>query len=145
MFCATFNLDVYFRPKMALTLEILSHQMHTLPRNSAGNTLSLFFATFKRSKSALCHLLCEATCSLRIDYFTVVCSVIWPLNGSEARGDLALIMTSLLLSCKRPSKYYNNLIYTAKTVNKVTCSLAAIQWPGHWANNCKMVYWQTAR
>ena len=47
--------------KMALTLE-----MHTSPRNSAEHTLFLF-ASFRRSKSALCHLLCEATCSLRTD------------------------------------------------------------------------------
>ena len=41
--------------------------MHTLPRNSTGHTLFLFFASFRRPKSALCHLLCEATCSLRTD------------------------------------------------------------------------------
>ena len=35
-----------------------------------------------------------------IDHFTVVCSVTCPLNGSEAGGDLALIQTSLLFSCK---------------------------------------------
>ena len=35
-----------------------------------------------------------------IDHFTVVCSVSWPLNGSEAGGELALIQTSLLLFCK---------------------------------------------
>ena len=34
-----------------------------------------------------------------IDHFTVVYSVTWPLCGSEAGGDLALIQTSLLLSC----------------------------------------------
>ena len=66
-FWFTFNLAVDFRPKMALTLEILSDQMHTLPRNSAEHTLFLFFASFRRSKSALCHLLCEAACSLRTD------------------------------------------------------------------------------
>ena len=32
--------------------------------------------------------------------FTVVCLVTWPLNGSEAGVDCALIQTSLLLSCK---------------------------------------------
>ena len=63
----TFNLSVDFRPKMALTLEILSHQMHSLPTNSAVHTIFLFFASFRRSKSALCHLLCEATFSLRTD------------------------------------------------------------------------------
>ena len=41
--------------------------MHTLPQNSAGHTLFLFFASVTRSKSALCHLLCEATCSLGTD------------------------------------------------------------------------------
>ena len=35
-----------------------------------------------------------------IDHFTVVCSETRPLNGSEARGDLVLIQTSLLLFCK---------------------------------------------
>ena len=33
-------------------------------------------------------------------HFTVVCSETWPLNDREVRGDLALIQTSLLLSCK---------------------------------------------
>ena len=67
VFWFTFNLAVDFRPKMALTLEILSDQMHTLPRNSAEHTLFLFFASFRKSKSALCHLLREATCSLGTD------------------------------------------------------------------------------
>jgi len=35
-----------------------------------------------------------------IDHFTVVCSVTWPLDGSEAGVDLVLIQTSPLLSCK---------------------------------------------
>ena len=35
-----------------------------------------------------------------IDHFTVVYSVTWPLNGSEAGGGLVLIKTSLLLLCK---------------------------------------------
>ena len=35
-----------------------------------------------------------------INHFTVVYSVTWPLNGSEARGDLVLIQTSLPLLCK---------------------------------------------
>ena len=41
VFWFTFNLAVDFRPKMALTLEILSDQILTLPRNSADHTLSL--------------------------------------------------------------------------------------------------------
>jgi len=41
------------------------------------------------------------------DHFTVVCSVTWPLNGSEAAGDPALIKTSLLLLCKSSCSYAN--------------------------------------
>ena len=40
---------------------------------------------------------------ISIDLFTVVCSVTWPLYGSEARVDLVLIQTSLLLLCKTSS------------------------------------------
>ena len=32
--------------------------------------------------------------------FTVSCLVAWPLNESEAGGDLVLIETSLLFSCQ---------------------------------------------
>ena len=67
VFWFTFNLAVDFRSKMALTLEILSDQMHTLPRKSAVQKIFLFFASFRRSKSALCHLLCKAMCVLRTD------------------------------------------------------------------------------
>ena len=41
--------------------------MNKLPRISVGHTLFLLFVRFTRSKSALCHLLCEATCSLGTD------------------------------------------------------------------------------
>jgi len=36
----------------------------------------------------------------RIDHFTVVCSVTWPLDGSEGGVHLVLIQTLLLLLCK---------------------------------------------
>ena len=42
-----------------------------------------------------------------IDHFTVVDLVTWPLNGSEAGGDLVLIQTSLLLLCKSSCSYAN--------------------------------------
>ena len=42
-----------------------------------------------------------------IDHFTVVCSVTWPLNGSEAGGDLVLIKTSLSLLCRSSYSYAN--------------------------------------
>ena len=35
-----------------------------------------------------------------IGHFTVVCLVTWPLSGSEAGGDLVLIQTLLLFTCK---------------------------------------------
>ena len=35
-----------------------------------------------------------------IDHFTVVCSVSWPLNESEAGVDFAYIETSRLFLCK---------------------------------------------
>ena len=43
----------------------------------------------------------------RIDHFTVVGLVTLPLNDSEARGDLVLIQTSLLLLCKSSCSYAN--------------------------------------
>ena len=42
-----------------------------------------------------------------IDHFTVVDSVTWPLNGTEAGGDLVLIQTSLPLLCKSSCSYAN--------------------------------------
>ena len=36
-----------------------------------------------------------------IEHFTVVCSVTWPLNGSEAGGHLVLIQTFLLFSVNK--------------------------------------------
>ena len=42
-----------------------------------------------------------------IDHFTVVCSVTWPLNGSEAAADLVLIKTLLLLLCKSSCSHTN--------------------------------------
>ena len=44
---------------------------------------------------------------VRIDHFTVVVLVTWPLNGSEAGVDLVLIETSLLLLCKSSYSYAN--------------------------------------
>ena len=42
-----------------------------------------------------------------IDHYTVVGLVTWPLNGSEAGGDLVLIKTSMLLLCKSSFSYAN--------------------------------------
>ena len=50
-----------------------------------------------------------------IHHFTVVCSVTWPLNGSEAGGDLVLIQTSLLLLCKSSGYNAHQLLLHDKT------------------------------
>ena len=44
---------------------------------------------------------------VRIDHFTVVGKVTWPLTGSEAGVDLVLIQTSLLLLCKSSCSHAN--------------------------------------
>ena len=82
----------------------------------------------------------------QIDHFIVVCLVTWPLN----EGDPALIQASLLLLCK--SSCFNANWLDAFTQqkprglyqSKVTSSLTAIQRPGHWVDNCKMVYYRSA-
>ena len=66
----------------------------------------LFFEIIKirgrRSRFALTEvrkyfgILSDSSLEFVIGHFTVVCSVTWPLNGSEAGVDLALIQTSLL-------------------------------------------------
>ena len=44
---------------------------------------------------------------VQIVHFTVVCLVAKPLNRSEAKGDLVMIQTLLLLKCKL-SYYHAN-------------------------------------
>ena len=46
------------------------------------------------------------------DHFTVVDLVTWPLNGSEAGGDLVLIKTLMLLLCKSSCSYANKIAFT---------------------------------
>ena len=50
-----------------------------------------------------------------IGHFTVVCSVPWPLNRSEAGSDLVLLQTVLLFMCKswysHVTKPVNMIIY----------------------------------
>ena len=43
----------------------------------------------------------------RVDHFTVVGLVNWPLYGSEAKVDLVLIQRSLLLLCKSSCSFAN--------------------------------------
>lgn len=69
----------------------------------------------------------------------------WPLDASEAEGDLTLIQTSLLFLFKWKLVSIRTTWSTQQNQwglyqNKVTSSLDAIGRPGHWADNCKMVY-----
>ena len=51
-----------------------------------------------------------------IGHFTVVSSVPWPLNRSEASSDFVLLQTFLLFMCKswysHAGKQVNTIIYT---------------------------------
>ena len=67
----------------------------------------------------------------KIDHFTVVGLVTWPLNGSEAGVDLVLIQTSLLLLCKSSCCYANQFAFIWEKQgglyqSKVTSNLACI-------------------
>ena len=52
---------------------------------------------------------------LTMGHFTVVCSVPWSLNRSEAGGDLVFLQTLLLFTCKswysHANKPVNMIIY----------------------------------
>ena len=84
-----------------------------------------------------------------ISHFSVVRSVPWPLNRSEAGGDLVLLQTFLLFMCKSWYSHVTSLWTWSFTCekqeglwqNKVTAILASIQRPEHWAHNCKRTYW----
>ena len=53
--------------------------------------------------------------ALTISHFTVVCSVPWSLNGSEAGGDLVFLQILVLFTCKswysHANKPVNMIIY----------------------------------
>ena len=49
----------------------------------------------------------DCTKYILIAYFTIMCSVTWPSGRSEAEGDLVLIQTALLFSCKSSFSYAN--------------------------------------
>ena len=65
-----------------------------------------------------------------------MCSVTWPLSGSEAGVDLVLIKTLLLFTCKSCCSHSNSFVFTYEKMegvyqNKVNSSLASTQRPGH--------------
>ena len=53
------------------------------------------------------------------DHFTVLSLVTWPLNGSEAGGDLVLVKTLLLLMCQSSCFNANKGIYMTKAERSV--------------------------
>ena len=70
----------------------------------------------------------------RIDHFTVVCLVAWPLNENEAGDDLVLIETSLLFLCKFLLINMRTASLTKEKLggfyqNKVTSNITFIQRP----------------
>ena len=70
------------------------------------------------------------------------------MNGCEAAGDLALIQTSLLLSCKLCCCNANYSILTLQKheglyQNRVTGSLASIARPGNLATTVKWSIYKT--
>ena len=71
------------------------------------------------------------------------CIFSYPVNASNAGGDLALIdLSAYSLKCQLVSirtTWFTHQKQWHLYQNKVTCSLAAIQRPGHWAGNCKIV------
>ena len=73
---------------------------------------------------------------MRIDDFIVVYLIAWPLNGSEAGGDLGLIETTLFFLCKLLLISMRTASLTLEKQggfyqNKVTSSLTFIQRPGN--------------
>ena len=88
---------------------VLYHQESTI--YEARNEITVMITNLHRSKIYIKKIspidfgegiIPIISCALykKIDHFTVVCSVTWPLDDSEARVDLVLIKTSPLLLCK---------------------------------------------
>ena len=127
IYCCYINLN--FGPKLSLTKGLKNSKLFT------GESSDTKYASPAWKKKD----------TVTIGHFTVVCSVPWPLNRSEAGRDLVLLKTFLLFICKswysHANKPVNMIIYIWKTrrfvQNKVAVSLASTQRPGHWAQNCK--------
>ena len=69
----------------------------------------LYLESLRIGKSGFCKLIKVLSLTLvKVNgHFTVVCLDTKPLSGSEAKGDLVLIQTLLLLICKSFSCYDN--------------------------------------
>ena len=93
--------------------------------NRGGNSIYVKFVW--------CAWLQKIIIKIAIDHFTVVCPVTWSLNGSEARGELVLIQTSLLLLCKSSCSNANQVYLHDKCREvciKARSPLASLQFKG---------------
>ena len=77
-----------------------------------GNETFYWDGLIKNSRFNYIFFFLKSSFAAKIDHFTVVFLVTWPLNGNEAEGDLVLIQTSLLLLCKSSCSYANYLAFT---------------------------------
>ena len=66
----------------------------------------------KKKKRNLCKLTLTG-------FFTVVCSVPWPLNRSEAEHDLVLLQASLPFMCKSRHSHANKPVIIITCIGKV--------------------------
>ena len=76
---------------MILLRVFLSHQLPSAVKDAPD------VSSFRRLLSTVGYIL--PAVNTVIDHFTLVCLATWPLNGSEAGGDLVLIKTSLVVLC----------------------------------------------
>ena len=117
--------------------------MHTLPRNSAGHTFFLFFASFTRSKSALCHLLCEATCSLGTDKkLGNVISVVKysKIVTAPQLGDRTMHIIHIFLRFMHVSRLkYNNWIEKTYLNDNFKGESRILKWGVNFCNNVREI------
>ena len=78
--------------KLDVDLKLIMPEIKEHCRSTGLFVLFLFIFTMEYLKVGSLRL-------ILIGHFAVVYSVTWPMNGSEAAGDLVLIQTSLFLSC----------------------------------------------
>ena len=106
IYCCYINLN--FGPKLSLTKGLKNSKLFT------GESSDTKYASPAWKKKD----------TVTIGHFTVVCSVPWPLNRSEAGRDLVLLKTFLLFICKswysHANKLVNMIIYIWKTRRFVT-------------------------
>ena len=82
------------------------------PQNNNFARASHFFVHFFVGTARLRRENAKFYVLWKVGHFTVVCSVLWPLNRSEAGGDLVLLQTFLLFMCKSWYSHANKPVNT---------------------------------